>query len=126
MLSSFGPAEVFVIGADDGIYAQSLDANGAPVGRYFQITGFSVKSVTPGIPFSYELFAIGTDNQVYFQKVTGSGTSTPQDLTPVSAKRPPAGQKPCLSAIIPAPIANRVKSSSSSARTTKSTSTSLI
>jgi hypothetical protein len=93
MFSSFGPAEVFIIGADDSIYAQSLDANGAPVGRYFQITGFSVKSVTPGIPFSYELFAIGTDNQVYFQKVTGSGTSTPQDLTPVSSQAPAGGAK---------------------------------
>jgi subtilisin-like proprotein convertase family protein len=67
--------ETFVIGLDNRVWGQKLDANGRPAGNYFLTSQSVVKSITTGSDSQGRplVFAIGLDNQVYIQKFDVNG-----------------------------------------------------
>jgi hypothetical protein len=72
--------EVFVIGQDNQVYGQKVDANGNPAGGYFATSPGTVKAITVGRDASNNplVFAIGLDNQVYEEKFDSSGNLASQ------------------------------------------------
>jgi RHS repeat-associated protein len=67
--------EVFVLGLDNQVYAQKLDANGSSASGYFLAAPGQVQTLTVGHDASGrpELFVLGLDNQVYALTLNGNG-----------------------------------------------------
>jgi hypothetical protein len=66
---------VFVIGLDNQVYAQKLDAHGNPAWGYFLVQPGAVKAISPGrdCKGNLELFVIGLNDRVYSQKFDSNG-----------------------------------------------------
>jgi hypothetical protein len=77
-LQAPGPLEeTFVIGLNNQVYAQKLDATGHPIGGYFlttpgEVLDLRVGRTAAGLP---ELFVKGLNNQIYAQKIDPNGNS---------------------------------------------------
>lgn len=67
--------DLFVLGPNNQVYAQKLDANGQPASDYFLTQASAVKSFALGHDAAGRpvLFVIGGDNQVYEMKFDANG-----------------------------------------------------
>jgi hypothetical protein len=66
---------VFVVGLDNQVYGQKIDAHGNPAWGYFLVQPGAVKAISPGRDGNgdVELFVIGLDDRVYAQKFDSNG-----------------------------------------------------
>lgn len=68
--------EMFVIGLDDQVYAQTVAATGSAASPYFLVAVGRVLALRAGTANGQpEVFALGLDSQVYAEKtdITGQG-----------------------------------------------------